>query len=124
MTPEQENERLRARVKELEEREALRDAQHWGAPMTDSTSDHRITHIEYADPGDEQPSGYAGYEGSVNRDLVKKLVEQPERREFEAWAIVNESGQLRWAHPSKLNAAYFKHADERIVRCRVTIEEG
>lgn len=68
------------------------------------TSDPRITHIEHADPGDEQA----------------------ERREFEAWLLVSDllPAPLDIALDRCVLEGRQRKNFEHIVRCRVTIEEG
>lgn len=74
--------------------------------MSLMTSNPRFTHIEHANPGDEQA----------------------ERREFEAWITFDDHPDGRPGPVaislSERHARTIARRFERVVRCRVTIEEG
>lgn len=113
----------------------------------------RITHIEHADPGDEQadypfpfnidcpgcgakrgkmcaPAGVGDEDPCPTRErAAKRTSEQPEHREFEAWAAVDRGGSANNVSLYREDCEWYIEkiaplAGCRIVPCTVILKES
>lgn len=72
----------------------------------------RVTISEALSPPARRTSGYAGYEGEVNRDLVKKLVELPARRTSYEFVQGGDTLSVAWSIPNKSWALFILACNE------------